>query len=204
MDASPHAPDFYDRGGTGSGIHPRRARQSFPHFSPGRLPAGRRADRSVHAGLCRRPGPRQRPRRDRRHSADVRRRPALHAGGSALGSRHRHSRRHRPDRQRDRAGDGPCLFPGLVGRRRPRVRSGAVGRQHRRAAARHAGTAADRNRARPHRGRLAGGRGFRDDPHSRAAAEPGRHHQRNGGARASARWSCPFSSRSARLQPSSP
>ncbi len=68
------------------------------------------------------------------------------------------------------AGHGACLCPGLVDRRRPRVRPGAFGRQHRGPPARPAGTAADRDRARPHRGRLAGGRGFRDDPRPGAAA----------------------------------
>ena len=45
-------------------------------------------------------------------------------------------------------------------RRRPGVRPGAVGRQHRRAAARAAGAPPDRDRARPHRRRLADRRGL--------------------------------------------
>ena len=49
---------------------------------------------------------------------------------------------------RHAAGHGARLCAGLVDRRRPRVRPGAVGRQHRRAAARHAGAPPGRDRAR--------------------------------------------------------
>ena len=88
-------------------------------------------------------------------------------------------------------GMGLACVARLADRRRHRVRPGAVGRQHGRAAARLAGAAPARDRARPHRGRLADRRGHRDGAGAGAAAGAGA-----GSSRASAarrirrRWRC--------------
>ena len=58
----------------------------------------------------------QRTGRDRRHPADVRRRPAFLAEGPAVGARHRRARRHRPDRLRHGARRRPRLDARLVDR----------------------------------------------------------------------------------------
>ena len=80
----------------------------------------------------------------------------------------------------------------LVARRRPHLRPRAVGRQHRGRAALLAGAAPARHRARPHRGRLAGGRGPRNGAGAgvRAGArrpEPGSSRPEPLGRRAAAR-----------------
>ena len=114
-------------------------------------------------------------RRDRRHSADVRRRAAFLAEGSAVGPRDRDPRRGRR-RSRSRRCSGMALAcalgwtvgAGLV------FGLALVGRQHRRAAARAAGAPPGRDRARPHRGRLADRRGHRDGAGAGAAAGAGR------------------------------
>ena len=67
--------------------------------------------------------------------------------------------------------------------RGPCVRPCALGRQHRRGAARIAGTAPAPDRTRAHRGRMAGGRGHCDDPRPRAPAAAHQHAE-GGGRRA--------------------
>ena len=64
----------------------------------GRLSARGHGRRAVHPGLRRRPGPGHAAGRNRRDAADVRRRPALLAGGPDGGQGDRHSRRDRADR----------------------------------------------------------------------------------------------------------
>ena len=83
-------------------------------FAARRLSARRGPHRPVHAGLRRRPGHRERARRDRRDPADVRRRPAFLARRPALGRAHRHPRRRRADRGRDRARHGAGVVARLV------------------------------------------------------------------------------------------
>ena len=112
----------------------------------------------------------QRARRDRRHPADVRRRPAFLARTAALGAGDRRARRHRADRLRHAARHGAWPLARLVDRRRPRLRPGAVGGEHRGSAARPAGAAAGRDRARPHRRRLAHRRRHGDGADARAPA----------------------------------
>ena len=79
------------------------ARAPAARVAAGRLPARRRRGRALHAGLRRRPGARRPARRDRRHPADVRRRPALLAEGPAGGARHRAA-----GRARRRSRSRPC------------------------------------------------------------------------------------------------
>ena len=68
-------------------------------------------------------------------------------------------------------GAGLARVAGLVVAGGPRLRPRPVGRQHRRHGARLPGPPHPRDRARPHRRRLAGGRGPRHDPGAGAAAD---------------------------------
>ena len=141
----------------------------------GRLSARRHRRRAVHAGLRRRPDAGAAAGRDRRDPADVRRRPALLAARPAGGEGDRDARRgRRRSRWPPLLGWGLALVAGLVARRRPRVRPGAVGGQHRGAAARARGAAPARDRPRPHRDRLADRRGPGDGAGAGAAAGAGR------------------------------
>ena len=74
-------------------------------------------------------------RRDGRHPADVRRRPAFLGGGSAGGALDRRTWRDRSDRHRHRAWASDSPWPGAGCRRRARLRSLPFGRQHGRPAA---------------------------------------------------------------------
>ena len=112
-----------------------------PHLAAGRLSARRRRRRALHAGLRRRSEPRRRAGRDRRHPADVRRRPAFLA--ARICCRSRRSPCPAPSCRspsRRCSASALALAARLDHRRRAGLRPGAVGRQHRRAAARPAGT----------------------------------------------------------------
>ena len=147
-------------------------------LAAGRLPARGRGDRAVHARIRGRSAHRQRPRRHRRDPADVRRRAAVLDQRAALGPRHRDTGRAGADRGRDRARCGAGVAARLGHGRGNRVRRRALGRQYRGRAAQSAGTAPARHRARPHRGRLAGGRGPRDG--ARAGVPAGARRPRQG------------------------
>ena len=134
--------------------------QRLPQAPPlvGYLVAGV-AGRARHARLRRRPEPCARTGRDRRHPADVRRRPAFLAEGSSLGPRHRGAGRGGADRVATAwrgwlalLGWSPGAGWSSVSRFRWPVDGGA--------AARHAGAAADRDRA----GRIAVGLADRRRP----------------------------------------
>ena len=109
-------------------------------------------------------------RRDRRDAADVRRRPALLAQGSARSAPDRVARRHRADRRGHcaRRADGHVV--GLEPRRQHRVRPGAVGSQHGGAVAGARKPRPARIDQRSHRRRLAGGGRPRDGAGAGAAA----------------------------------
>ena len=118
--------------------------------------------------------------------------------------RDRDPRRRGADRVCDRARHELRLVARLADRRRHRVRPRALGRQHRGAAARPAGTPPDRDRARSHRGRLADRRGPRDGAGAGAAPARWRRIFKGDAARASRRSPGRSSSRSAKSRPSSP
>ncbi len=103
-------------------------------------------------------------------------------------------------------GMGLAYVDGLVVGRGLRLRTGAVGGEHRGPAARFAGTQADRDRTRTHRGRLADRRGHRHGADPRAAAGHRPSCCRRGrGAHEFRMPSAPRSvSRSPRSSPSSP
>ena len=87
-----------------------------------RLPPGRHAGRAAHTGIRRGQFARRTAGRDRRHPADVRRRPAVPSRGAARGAARGDpgSRRAERDRDRARRGHRSCVRMELV--RRARLR----------------------------------------------------------------------------------
>ena len=132
----------------------------------GRLSSCRNRDRPLHPRLRRRPGDRQRARRDRGDPPDVRCRPAFLVQGPALGWADCNPRSRRPDRERDGAGHDLRVLARLGLGSRPRVRSLAIGSEHGGAPAGDAGATFARNRTWSHRRRVAHRRGSRDGAHA--------------------------------------
>ena len=182
--AARHAPDRHHRRGPRPRLHPRPHRPAAAPAADRGLSAGGRGDRPVHAGLRRRPEARHRTGRDRRHPADVRRRPAFLAEGPAVGARRSRCRaRSARSPWRPLLGMGLALADGLVAGRRAGLRPRPLGRQHRRAAAGAAGAPPGRDRPRPHRRRLADRRGPGDGARPGPAPAAGRAAGRQGSGR---------------------
>ena len=104
--------------------------------APGRLPARRHRAQPLHPRLGRRRTPGAAAGGDRRDALDVRRRYALLAARPAGGQGHRHPGCGGADRRRYRPRRTRRTPVGLAAWRRLAVRPGALGRQHRGAAAR--------------------------------------------------------------------
>ena len=191
-DAARHPAHRHHRRGALPRLRFRRHRAAPPCIAAGRLSAGRRGAGALHARLRRRPIAGERAGRDRRHPADVRRRPALLAERPVVGAADRGAGRHRADRRGDDVRHRARLFARLADRRRHHLRPGAVRRQHRGAAARPAGAAHPQHRARAHRRRLADRRRPRHGADAGAAAGAGADPQRQPAGRSgrapASRW----------------
>ncbi len=161
---------FHHRHRARAGLRLRRGGTAAEIAATGRLPGRGHRRRPVYPGLRRRPEHRQSIGRGRRHSADVRRRAPFLAQGSALGARHRRPGGAGARPGRHAARHGRRLVARLAGWRRRHIRHRAVGGEHRGAAARAAGAAAARDRARTHHGRLADRAGHRHGAGAGAAA----------------------------------
>ncbi len=165
------------RRGARSRLRLRIHRRAAEAAAAGRIPAGGRRGRALHAGVRGGRGPGEPARRDRRDPPHVRRGASLFRGRPARGTKDRPARRGGPDRRGDGARRSGRALLGLVVGRGPGVRALPLGREHRRPPARARGTGARRFRQRQDRRRLADRRGPGDGPD--AGPPPG--------ARASAR-----------------
>ncbi len=152
------------------GLCPRCVGGAIAVAAVDRLPVRGRGGRTAYAGLHRRPGAGAGTGRAGRDPADVRRGPAFLDPRPDGGAQDRDPRRGGADRHRDAARHGRRVGLRLELGAGPGLRAGAVGCQYRGAAEGLAGSRPGRQRAGPHRGRLAGGRGSGDGAGAGVAA----------------------------------
>ena len=170
ISAAQHYPDHHDCRQPGPCLDPRLHRRPPEAAGAGRLPDCRHHPGPRHTWLCRRHRAFTPTRRDRGDAADVRRWASLFPGRPMGRSPHRRAGRNCPDCGCDGARHGCHHLLGLEPGCRHRVRPCSLRGEHGRAHQDAGKSRRSRVRQRPHRRRLAGGRGPGDGPGPRVAA----------------------------------